>query len=241
MKQKLLFLGILIASFSMNAQYTVEDHLGNQMLDGGMVVFNEITYPEASWDFFVNNTSTTETIRMKIEFVSAVNADGTQMELCFGLCYTGITLGWSYPPNAEYVEILPGDQTLAGNHMYNADPGNGTDVLEYVFRFYQIDATGTEIGEDLTMTYRYDPLLGVDDVDALNINVYATSISNELVVEVDEAMQLSVYNLQGRVVKRQNIEAGTSQVNMSDLSSQMYLVHFENNRGVSHTTKVIVN
>lgn len=241
MKQKILFLGILLASFSLNAQYTVEDSDGNMILDGAVVAYNQITYPEGSLDFFVNNTSGTETIRMKIEFVDAINADGSLMELCFGLCYTGIVIGQSYPPNTDYVEILPGEQTLPGNHMYNADPGNGTNVLDYIFRFYQIDAGGSEIGESLTMTYRYDPLLSVADVNGLDVNVFSNSTSNEVTVEAQEDLNLVIYDLQGRMVRSQKVNMGRSVINMSNLSSQMYVLHFANNRGISHTTKVVVN
>src|SRR5210317_2060509 len=129
MKKNLLLLSILfVGIFSMNAQFTVEDEEGNPIEDGAVITYGVTTYPEASLDFFVNNTGT-EPIYTKIEFVSAVNADGSMMELCYGLCYTGITIGNSYPPNIEYVEIAPGGQTGPGNHLYNADPGNGTDVI----------------------------------------------------------------------------------------------------------------
>ena len=239
MKLKLLFLSALFVTLSINAQYTVEDHNGDAVVNGTVLTYGTLTYPEASFDFYVNNVSATETIRMKIEFVSALNADGSSMELCFGLCYTGITVGQSYPPNADYVEILPGGQTLPGNHMFNADPGNGTDMVIYTFRFYQIDMAGIEIGDPLTVIYRYNPLLGVSS-NELNVNLFSTSISDELVLTVDEELDLMVYDLQGRIVKSQKLEIGTQQINMSDLSSQMYLLHFQNNRGVSYTTKIVV-
>tara|TARA_B110000285_G_scaffold181338_1_gene204651 strand:- start:43 stop:798 length:756 start_codon:yes stop_codon:yes gene_type:complete len=239
MKLKLFLLGVLSTSLSMNAQYTVEDENGNTVLDGATVTYGTLTYPEASFDFYVNNTSATETIRMKIEFVSAVNADGSNMELCFGLCYTGIVVGQSYPPNADYVEVLPGSQTFAGNHFYNADPGNGTDTLIYTFRFFQIDTAGNEIGDPLTLIYQYNPLLGVNS-NKLNVNLFSTSIADQLVLTVDEELDLVVYDLQGRVVKSQRLEMGTQQINMSDVSPQMYLLHFQNNRGVSYTAKVVV-
>lgn len=241
MKLKLLFLSVLCATFTMNAQYTVEDDNGNQILDGHILTYGTLTYPEASFDFFVNNTSATETIRMKIEFVSATNADGSQMELCFGLCYTGIVIGQSYPPNADYVEILPGGQTIPGNHMYNADPGDGINMVTYDFRFYQIDMAGNEIGDALTVIYRYDPLLGVNDFNGLDVNVHNTLISDELVVEVEDELNLSVYDLQGRSVKNEKLDLGRNQINMSDLTPQLYILRFENNQGVSHTTKVVVN
>ena len=240
MKLRLLFLSALFVTLGINAQYTVEDDNGDPITDGYEVTYGVLTYPEASFDFYVNNVSATETIRMKIEFVSAQNADGSSMELCFGLCYTGITIGQSYPPNADYVEILPGGQTLPGNHMFNADPGNGTDTIIYTFRFYQIDMTGNEIGDALTMTYRYDPLLGINEANELNVNLFSTLITDELVLTVDEELDLMVYDLQGRVVKSQKLEIGRQQINMSNLSSQMYLLHFQNNRGVSYTTKVVV-
>ncbi|WP_175445438.1 T9SS type A sorting domain-containing protein [Ulvibacter litoralis] len=240
MKRKLLFLSAFIVAFSMNAQYTVEDHDGNPIVDGDVVSFGSVVPAEATYEFYVNNTSTTDAIRMKIEFVNAINADGSQMELCFGLCYTGITIGQSYPPNADFVEIAPGAQTLAGNHMLNVDPGNGTEILDYIFRFYQINTNGDEIGEDLTMTYRYDPLLSVNDA-SLNVNVMATSISEKLVVSVEEALDLQIYDLQGRVVVSQNLSVGTQEINVSDLTSQMYLAHFKNNNGVSQVVKIMVN
>ena len=240
MKLKLLFLSMLLVALSMNAQYTVEDHDGNLLSDGQEIFFNTVAPdPGAIYDFYVNNTSTTDNIRMKIEFVSAVNADGSMMELCFGLCYTGITLGQSYPPNADYVEIAPGAQTPPGNHMANADSGNGTDVLEYVFRFYQIDMAGNEIGDALTVTYVYDPLLGIND-NNLSVSIFATSINDELNVTVDQDLDLTIYDLQGRIVKRQKLNSGQQSINMSDVSSQMYFAHFVNGHGVSQTTKIVV-
>jgi hypothetical protein len=123
--------------------------------------------------------------------------------------------------------------------MANADPGNGTDVLDYVFRFYQIDMSGNEIGESLSVTYRYDPLLSVND-NNLNVNIFATSISDELNVTVDEELNLTIYNLQGKIVKSQRLNIGQQSINVSDLSSQMYIAHFDNGRGLSQTTKIVV-
>ena len=241
MKLKLLFLSVLLATFSMNAQYTVEDQNGSPILDGHILTYGTLTYPEASFDFYVNNISPTETIRMKIEFVSAINADGSQMELCFGLCYTGIVIGQSYPPNADYVEILPGGQTLPGNHMFNADPGDGINMVIYNFRFYQIDMAGNEIGDPLTVIYRYDPTLGINDLNNLNVNVHSTLISEELVVEVEDELSLRVYDLQGKQIKNHNLNIGINQFNVSDLAPQMYILHFQNKQGISQTTKVVVS
>ncbi len=225
----------------MSAQFTLEDSEGNLIADGTVLTFNSIIYDEASWDFYVNNTSTTDDIYMKIEFVSAINTNGSMMELCFGLCYTGIIIGNHYPPNSEYVEIAPGGQTLPGNHLYSSDPGNGTDTIEYVFRYYQVDATGNnEIGTPLTITYIYDPLLGTEDFNELNAEILSTVIDTEMVINTVEELNVAVYNLLGQKIKEQNIGVGRQVIDMSDLSSQTYLVQLNNKLGSSKTIKVIV-
>jgi hypothetical protein len=239
MKRNLLFLSTLFIALSAHAQFTVEDTDGNDVLDGHVVTYGTLTYPEASFDFFVNNTSATETINMKIEFESAVFADGSNMELCFGECYTGINLGASYPTNPVQVTISPGGQTLPGNHFYNADPGSGMDIITYSFRFYQIDTNGDQVGDSLNVIYTYDPLLGINS-NEFNVQLFSTSITDELVLTVDQELEFTMYDLQGRVVKKQSLEIGTQELNMSDLSSQMYILHFRNNQGVSYTTKVVV-
>ena len=67
MKKKILFLGLILAAFTMNAQdYNVEDANGDQILDGSVRTYGVYTYPEASLDFFVNNTTSNE-IYTKIE------------------------------------------------------------------------------------------------------------------------------------------------------------------------------
>lgn len=240
MKKITLILSFLFVAFSMNAQFTVEDTNGTTITEGQTVTFGEVGYPEGNFDFFVLNPSTTDPIRMKIEFVSAVNADGSQMELCFGLCYTGITLGNIYPPNNEFVEIAPSSQTGPGNHMLNLDPGNGTDIIDYTFKFYEVDTDGTtQIGTPLTMVYRYDPeFLGVND-NSLDVTVNSTLVRDNMQVTTKEALDLVVYDLQGRIITSYSLNAGNQQVDLSSLSSQLYILEFSNNEGATFTSKII--
>ncbi len=240
MKKKLLLFSLLLTIVTMNAQFTLEDSDGNLISDGGVIEFGVLGYPDANWDFYVNNTSTTDNIYVKILFENAVQADGSMMELCFGSCWTGLTIGNTYPPNDEYVEIAPGEQTGPGNHLLNSEAGNGTDLVEYVFRYYQIDQDGNEIGTPLTITYRYNPLLGVDDFSKLGVSISSTLIQNEMLVDSQEDLDLMVYDLQGRLVKNQKLSVGQHSINMSDLNSQVYIVQFKNIQGQSETYKVIV-
>ncbi len=244
MKQKILFLSLFLVSLCVNAQFTMEDHDGNMITDGEVVTFGVYSTPGntiGSYDIYVNNPSTTDAIRMKAEFVSAINADGSAFEICFGLCYTGIEIGDIFPPNANFVGIDPLGQSLEGNHLDNFEPGNGSDPVEYVFRFFQIDENGDETGEELTMTYKYDPLLGLNDVNQLNVAVFSNSRSKLVTVQTVEELTMRVYNLQGRLIKTEKLNIGRQDISMSELSSQIYVLHFENNRGVSQVEKVVIN
>jgi hypothetical protein len=238
MKLRLLFLSLFFATAGMMAQYTVEDGDGNAINDGDVINYGVTGVPDASLDFYVTNNGAS-TINMKIEFVSAINADGSEFELCFGLCYTGIVLGNSYPGGSDFIAIDAGMVTGPGNHFYNYATGNGTDVLDYVFRYYETDGAGNDIGNSLTITYRYDPLLGVND-NTLDVVISSTVIDGQITVNVQEDLNLAIYDLNGRIVQNQKLEAGQQYVNLSNLSAQMYILHFTNNSGISQVTKVVV-
>ena len=68
--------------------------------------------------------------------------------------------------------------------MYISNSGNGADMVIYTFRFYQIDVIGNEINP-LSMIYRDNPIRGVIS-NELNLNLFSTSITEELILTVDE-------------------------------------------------------
>ncbi len=237
MKLKLLIMSALFVVGTATAQFTVKDDNDNPIVDGQVVEFAQAGFPDGELKFFVTNTGSNP-IKTKIQFVSAVNADGSEMELCYGLCYTGITIGNSYPPGTDFIEILPGETTPQGNHFLN----NATDtsIIDYVFKFYEIDNSGNQIGNPLTMTYRYNPNLGVDDVSNLGVVVNSTIIKGSLDVSTTENMKMTVYNLLGKEVFMQNLTVGNNQIDFSNLSSQLYIVKFNNEKGSSKVFKIIV-
>ncbi len=240
MKMKLLLTALLFAGLSANAQFTVETHAGDAILDGGVYDFNTVEYPDAALSFYVNNESTTEQINMRIEVVSFTNTDGSMMELCFGDCFSGVASAQTYPINA-FVTIEPSStQTSTGDHFFNMDAGDGSSIITYQFRFIQVDSDLNEIGDDLSITYNYDPALGVNDVNKLEVSVYPTVTNSEVNVSLQENATVEVYDLRGRVVLAQALEAGNSKLNLSNLASQAYILKFTNQRGASQTTKVVV-
>lgn len=242
MKKIVLFVGIFLCLLPLQAQFTVETTSGTPILDGDVVTFGQVGEPSKLY-YYINNTST-NTINMRVEFVSALNADGSKMQFCIEpTCYYHITVGESYPqeqPNGMSVTIAPGGQSNYGDHFMNSELGNGTDPVEYVFKFYQISDFGLPTGTPLTFTYRYDPLLGTQEMNKLDIAMYPTISEDFVTVETGENLNMTIYDLRGRLVKRATLSGGENQVGLSSLSAQMYLVRFENELGQSQTSKLIV-
>lgn len=240
MKKTLLFLTFLTFGICANAQYTVSDRAGNLLSDGDVLNYSTLDFENSSYQYYVTNTSGSN-INMRIEFLSAENSTGSGFEVCFGQCYTGIAVGQTIPEAPEFVTLTPGEVTLDGNHFYNFDAGNGTDILNFVFRFYQVEDDGvTETGTPLTFTYRYTPLLATQDFNKLNVSLNSTLIDREMTVNAVEGLDLSIYSIQGKLVKTAKIEAGRTTIDVSDLASQVYLVKFNNNQGVTETIKVVI-
>lgn len=243
MKLKLLFLSLIGAIGIANAQYTVTDTSGYVLQDGDIKEFSEYGYgTTGNYDFFVTNDNPSDIIYTRIEFVSATNATGDYFELCYAeQCYTGLSVGQTLPPIPDVYPIAVGGTTGAGNHFLNNDPGNGVDMLDYVFAFHQYEADGvTEIGTPLTFTYRFNPTMGVEDINTVNLTIQSTVVSSQMVLNVNEPIQMLMYDIQGRLVKQSRFEAGNQVVNVSDLSAQTYIVQFRNTNGAVKTVKIVV-
>ena len=179
MKNTIFVIAIFLITFATLAQnpYTVKDHDGLEITEGMVVTLNNFGVPNGSFDYFVTNDSD-EDIYMRIEFVSAVNADGSGFELCFDQCFIDLVIGQSIPPAPNFVTIPAGETTPSGNHFAATLESN--EVQDYNFRFYLTDSEGTDIGNNLNFTYRYDPILGLNDLRELGVEITSTVIFNDM-------------------------------------------------------------
>lgn len=243
MKLKLLFLALLSTVTVANAQYTLTGQDGIVLNDGHIIELGVNTYPDAVYEFSVTNDNQNDPIYLRAQYVEERNANNPKFaEFCFGICLYDIEVGQMIPGNAPQTLMVPaGFTTNIPNHFFGDDAGNGTDVVDFVFEFRQYEADGiTEIGSLKTVTYRYNPSLGINDNDKLDLVVESTIISSTLNLKVNEPMNLVVYDLKGRIVKKANLEIGSQQIDMSDLSPQAYLLQFKNEKGGTQSSKVIV-
>lgn len=241
MKKILFAVMALLGLWSAQAQFTVETDTGAFFTDGDVYTFGQVG-PPAKLPFFINNTSSGP-IEMRVEFVSVTNADGTDMQLCITpTCYFSITVGESYPQEqgAMSLPLDPGEQSGNGNYFMNLNTGNGTDVIDYEFKFYQVNTMGIQIGTPLNFTYRYDPNMSIQETEKMTISVYPTVVEDVMMVDSQEELEMEIYNLLGSLVKSSELPSGKNQINMTDLAPQVYLVRFTNENSEMMTKKVIV-
>lgn len=242
MKKFTLLIALFLFGFvSVQAQFNVTTD-GQTIEEGQVFKYGSTEFSEAYLEYEIHNTSD-EPIDVRIKVVSMENTDGSGMELCLGNCYYSVTEGQTYPIES-YVTIQPGEtQPTTGDHFLNSDEGNGEEVITYVFEFQQLDVSGNFPTETLNMVYQYDPdYLSVNGQNkAFEATIVNTMINNgELNVKTQKPVDMQIYNLLGKQVKTAKLDNGLNTVNVSNLSSQVYLVRFQNAHGQTKTQKVVI-
>nr|WP_294773755.1 T9SS type A sorting domain-containing protein [uncultured Flavobacterium sp.] len=236
----LAFIFIGISSF---AQISLSRHNGTPITDGQIVAFNTIAFPAAEMDFYVRNLSATTTTNVKISCEALVNNDGTGFELCFGNeCLSYVEAGEVYP--SIPVVLAPNGMNGEFDHLLNTSAGSGTFPKDYVFRFYQINSSGAEFSNSITMTYRYDPSLSTNDIHQLETSgviVKSTLVENELTLDVLTPSQMTLFDITGKLVNQTKLAYGIQTVDVSNLSQGVYVLKFTSAEGKVATQKIIKN
>jgi hypothetical protein len=241
--KRILPLVLLFIGMSGVAQISLSRHNGTPITDGQIVAFNTIAFPEAEMDFYVRNLSTTVTTNVKISCEALINNDGTGFELCFGNeCLSFVEQGEVYPS----IPVILAPNGINGNfdHLLNTNAGSGTFPKDYVFRFYQINGSGSEFSNSITMTYRYDPSLSIDDINQLETSgviVKSTLVDNELSLDVLKPSQMTIFDITGKLVKQTKLAYGIQTVNVSNLSQGVYVLKFTSAEGGVSSKKIIKN
>ncbi|MBS3739379.1 MAG: T9SS type A sorting domain-containing protein [Psychroflexus sp.] len=230
-------LSILICFFSISisfAQLSITDIQGNPYQDGDVYNYDTNVFEDAKLKYVISNTSNTDDINVLIEVVSFSNTDGTSCQLCVQpLCFFSINEGQSYPNNP--ITLSPGTNNGPADYFSNTNPGDGANYpIEYVLRFYTVDDSGNEIGNDITLTYRYTPetfSTSNFSLKDLGIVLHNTTVSETLNLDTNKKISLKLYSLNAKQIGVFDVNSGKHQINMSDLSSGHYIVIFEDNTG----------
>lgn len=223
----------------MNMNHTNDYGDDTEINEGDIVVFDTFVYEDAKLKFLTYNDSS-EVIGVQVECEGLTNTNGSFMELCYGECYYGIETFVAYPTIGA-VPVQPGThQPFLTDYFSNTD-GN-SDLVEYNFRFFQIDSDGFEIPDtSLRFTYRYDGTMSVSDVNSIAIaEVYPTVVKNSTTVSLKENASVHVVSMDGKSVKSLNMRAGQSSLDLSGLSEGVYIIQFKGVSGLTTMKKIVV-
>ena len=239
--KKILFLFFSLSVSTIYAQIALSRHNGSPITDGQVVGFNTIAYPAALMNFYVRNLSVTSSTNVKVTCQALLNNDGTGFELCFGNeCLSSVEQGETYPSTP--VVLAPNGVNGNFDHLLNTTAGSGIYPKDYTFRFYQINGNGVEVSNSITMTYRFDPNLSVDDVYQLEnsgVIVKSTLIKNELLLDVLNKSQMTIYDINGKLVNATKLAYGMQAIDVSNLSSGVFILKFTSEGGNVTTKKII--
>lgn len=243
MKKNYVLLLLFVSQLSIS-QISITSY-GTPVANGAVLVKNQIGYPQAEILFRVRNNGTTTTnVWAKCE--SLLNNNGSMFQFCFAdVCFAEVQQGVVYPIQA--LTLTPGSSNGNFDHFLNDNSGNGTYPLDFVFKFFQTNQAtqgGTEVGNAITFTYRFDPTLSTDEVDQLQTSgviVKSTVIDTELNLDVLKGTAMTIYDLNGKSVYGANLEYGIQSIDVSNLSAGIYIISFTNEEGITSTKKIIKN
>lgn len=232
---------LLLLTVQLHAQFNVSKTDGTPLTSGQIISFNSIVYSDAALSLKINSTSPNN-INLLIKCIGMTNTDGQLMSVCFGPdCYNGASIGEVYPHPGN-VSIAPGGNDTS-SHFINSDPGTASVTqIDYVFKIYQVNSFGTEIGTPFTFTYRYNSALSTNAISGLNasgIAIKSTQVKNELTFDVFTKSEVKIYDLNGKLLISDTLNYGTQNISVTDLNSGIYIANFINDKGVSSTLKFI--
>lgn len=223
----------------MNSYNTLDTSDDTPIQEGFVYTSNSIEEEHGLWFLTYNDSG--EPINMQIECTGVSNGDDASgMQVCYGLCITNIAVFQHIP--GYPVTITPGNhQGFTTDHFIHHEESD--DIIEYEFRFFQMDSDGFEIeNTDLNILYRYDKnAMAVSDVNSISIaQVYPTVVRNSTTVELKEKAQVQIVSLEGKVVKTTSLNSGKSTMDLSGLSAGVYWIKFKGVSGTSTMKKIVV-
>jgi len=241
--KKILILALFISQFSFAQEITMTRPSDGSPIVNGTVLASSVSGDASEIKFKVKNTGTITT-NVWARCQSLINNDGSNFQFCFGQeCIGEVSQGGVYPSVA--LTLAPNAANGNFDHFLNNNTGSEAFPMDFVFNFFQTNQAtqgGAEVGNSITVTYRFDPNLSIDDVNQLQnsgVIIKSTIVDNELTLDVLKASVMSIYDLNGKIVVNSNLDYGIQSIDVSNLSSGIYLVNFTNSEGKSSNKKIV--
>ncbi|PZD77246.1 T9SS type A sorting domain-containing protein [Mesonia sp. K7] len=239
-KISLLFIAFAFTLFS-NAQLALSKHDGTPINDGDVLTFTQLDEANAKLKFYIENTSSTNSIEAYLEVTDITNANGDNVDICINpTCIVAINEGDLLPETGP-MNIAPNSVNSQFDYFWNKESGIDTSQnVSYTFTVYTI-SNGIPTGESIAFTYTYDSTTNTKNADLSNmgINVLNTYTKDFIHLKLQYPISVKTYDITGKTVKTSRLAAGNQQVNINNLNSGVYLLEFTNSNNKKATIKIV--
>lgn len=237
--KKIFIAGCLLLASLAQAQISFETYQGinsTPLLPNQVFTYSTVDEATAKLNFRAINAGS-EPVYLKLRMTD-MDAPGTNVQFCFGVCLYSVQEGYVVPSNGavevpEFTEENGPGKTPNGDHFWNNNPGDGVTPMHFTLTFVQAadDEGNGPLTDLISFQYVYNPNLSVGDIETtknMGIRIASTLIDNTVSVESDEPAYMEIFSLNGQLLKRNAID-GSLSVDVSDLASGTYLLHFSKN------------
>ncbi len=241
MKKIFLFSTMLGFAFSYS-QMAVQKLDGTPIKDGDVYTYNKYGIDGVNEDgilkFTVGNSSTSQSITVKVLCESVVNSDGDDFQFCFGgNCMPFVIAGQNYPPNGYVI----GPQSTSGDsdHFWNLKDGD--QPMSYTFKFFMTDPLGNEVGSPVRVTYKYDKTMAVNEssLSKSGIQLKSTVVTDNLEIISLKNANISLFDMNGKQVLNKEIKSGTTSASLNNLNAGVYILNAVTAEGKISNVKII--
>lgn len=244
--KKILLAVICLNSFFAFSQITLSFDGGNTTITNGQqYVSNALIAPDNYLSLVISNGFNYD-VYTQIKVVSIENATGTGLQLCVGsLCFGTIYAGTKYPTVLDNTIIIANSSNASYQDHFRLDTAgiNPTLPVVYNFQLVQITEAGAEMSVITNFSFKYNPTLGVSQNELASVGVVLNNtIANaSLQIEADSQTQMSIVDMNGKVVGQQVLTSGSNTVNTSSFAAGIYMASFTNEKGQKATAKFVKN
>lgn len=155
--------------------------------------------------------------------------------------------GMMYLRGSQLQQILPGQSAIVSwpNPIYNAALMDVNFMTQFAFCF-ELRLVGNSVDPDLSNNrdcVQVDRPLAVEEFGEFGLKAYPNPVSDVCRVEYEMwdggLMSLNVYDIFGKEVKREVMEGGVKEMDMSGLASGIYVIKVVRDGKVVSTEKLV--
>lgn len=248
--KKFMFAAALLLTAYAQAQIIELRGKNNAIIeDGDTYITDELGVDgEASLPLKVRNL-TNEDIYVKLKMNETENADNMtdfMVQFCFGtMCYTEVAEGDIVPTNIDLAIIEALGENPDGDKFANGWAGDtaGAPVV-YNMALVQYNADNTPGDTLITFSYIYDPTAGVNDIEGLQnlgISVKNTIVNTTLELDAAHKATLQLFDINGKLVKTMAVAEGIQALDLSGLTTSVYIARFVTEGNKTANIRIVKN